>query len=1082
MHRPRPLPNPATALLRSLLVVPALYALPLSAQNAGTSASAEELLKEVTAAEGFTATIFATPEQANYPVFCAAAPDGTLFVSSDQNGSLGRLPNMGRILRLRDTKGTGHADEIKEFVPNVDSPRGLVWDKDRLYLVHPPHLSVYIDKNGDGVADEEKVLVKNLAFTFKDRPADHTTNGLTLGIDGWLYIACGDFGFMEAEGTDGRKLQLRGGGVIRVRPDGTGLELYSYGTRNILEVAMSPLLDGFTRDNTNDGDGWDIRFHHISGLEDHGYPKLFKFFAEEHVHPVAGYGGGSGCGSVWIDEPGFPREWNNLPYTNDWGPGPLFRHSIRPRGASFEEIEKPVPLAKVPKSTDADVDAQSHVYVTSWRNGGFSFSKPEVGFIARVSPQNFNPEPLPDFDKAAEAELVRLLHSNSHRRRLESQRELVRRTLSPAGVAALESLCTSSQDSLESRVAALFCLKQARGEDAHPFLLKLCEDPSIAAWAIRALADRLEQVARVPAEPILKFGLRSPDARTRREALVALSRLNRVEHAPAMIPLMADEDPRVAHTAVQALKTLKPVAAALQTVDAKSGETAPIEAIPRVASGNTPASPGVSREQALRAGALRVLQSIHEPAVVDALIARLQKETDLSRRIDLCRALSRLFYVEGEWKGDSWGTRPDTRGPYYQPEKWAQSERIGEVLLATLNKADAREAALLSSEFGRHRIKPGDAIGKLIQLAESNPDVIPTLARQLAQEETVPANAVPLLLQVLRDRQQSTFVRSMAVIALTKADAAEAFLAIFEVLPSIQGGGSGSDLSKAQNAFYNAPKLENFHQHFEALAADPAKPNALAAEVVLARLAKRTSGAPESRIMSQKALEEGWKSGPARRVQILKAMLQNKTTLPFLELPLVHALNDPDTAVKKTAEELVKQLKLNTEKILASAAPSGPLISTLQGQAVLQSVLTTKGDRSRGEQIFVQQGCVNCHTVKQGDALKGPYLGNIAQTYKRAELAEAILYPSKTIAQGFATNVFNMKDGSVQLGFVVRESADTVQVRNIAGQELSITTNSILKRTTEPRSLMPEGLLGNLSVKDFSSLLDYLESLSKGGN
>ena len=133
-----------------------LTALPGLGLYADGPLTAEDLIKDVTVAEGFEATIFATPSQANYPVFSAAAPDGTLFVSSDRNGSLGRLPKMGRVLRLRDTKGTGRADEVKEFVPDVDSPRGLVWDKDRLYLVHPPHLSVYIDKDGDGVADEEK--------------------------------------------------------------------------------------------------------------------------------------------------------------------------------------------------------------------------------------------------------------------------------------------------------------------------------------------------------------------------------------------------------------------------------------------------------------------------------------------------------------------------------------------------------------------------------------------------------------------------------------------------------------------------------------------------------------------------------------------------------------------------------------------------------------------------------------------------------------------------------------------------------------------------------------------------------------
>jgi putative heme-binding domain-containing protein len=148
---------------------------------------------------------------------------------------------------------------------------------------------------------------------------------------------------------------------------------------------------------------------------------------------------------------------------------------------------------------------------------------------------------------------------------------------------------------------------------------------------------------------------------------------------------------------------------------------------------------------------------------------------------------------------------------------------------------------------------------------------------------------------------------------------------------------------------------------------------------------------------------------------------------------------------------------------------------------VLKQVASSKGDRNRGEQLFTQQGCVNCHTVAQGQPLKGPYLGNIAQTYNRSELAEAILYPNKTIAQGFATNVFSMKDGSSQMGFVVQEGADKIVLRNIAGQELTLENAQVLTRATDPRSLMPEGLLGNISVKDFASLLDYLAALATAG-
>jgi len=181
------------------------------------------------------------------------------------------------------------------------------------------------------------------------------------------------------------------------------------------------------------------------------------------------------------------------------------------------------------------------------------------------------------------------------------------------------------------------------------------------------------------------------------------------------------------------------------------------------------------------------------------------------------------------------------------------------------------------------------------------------------------------------------------------------------------------------------------------------------------------------------------------------------------------------------AADTMKALKLNADKILANSKPSGPSISTLKAEEVIRLAVSSKGDRGRGEQLFSQQGCVNCHTVAQGQPLKGPYLGTIAQTYSRTELAEAILYPNKTIAQGFATNVFTLKDGSVQMGFVVEEGAEKVMVRNIAGQEVAILNTQVTARTTDPKSLMPEGLLANLAVKDFASLLDYLEALAKAG-
>ena len=76
--------------------------------------------------------------------------------------------------------------------------------------------------------------------------------------------------------------------MVRVRTDGTGLEVVSRGQRNIYDVAIDPYLNLFTRDNTNDGDGWDVRLSHVVPTGHFGYPSLFKNFADEIVPPRAG--------------------------------------------------------------------------------------------------------------------------------------------------------------------------------------------------------------------------------------------------------------------------------------------------------------------------------------------------------------------------------------------------------------------------------------------------------------------------------------------------------------------------------------------------------------------------------------------------------------------------------------------------------------------------------------------------------------------------------------------------------------------------------------------------------------------------
>ena len=616
-----------------------------------------EILKDTKVVDGFAVTVFAAPPMVNYPVYVAAAPEGTLYVSSDGNGSLGRDPERGRVIRLRDLDGDGRADETKVFC-EIDAPRGLVWDHDRLYLVHPPHLSVFIDKDGDGVSDEQKVLVKDIAFGYQDRPADHTTNGLTLGIDGWLYIAGGDFGFLKAEGTDGRTLQHRGGGVIRVRPDGTGLELFNTGTRNILEVAISPLMDIFARDNTNDGGGWDVRFHHLTGRADHGYPRLYKNFPDECITPLADYGGGSGCGAVYIDEPGL-GSWNNAPFTADWGTGALWHHEVKTKGASFEETRKPEPFIRMTRPTDADVDAMSRIYCASWKGATFKWEGPDVGYIVCVKPKDFQPESLPDFTKATDETLLEqlLIENNpSHRRRLEAVREL-----------------------------------QRRGKPAFDVYANQFKTLRTAA---RNQLDRFYNL---------------DDASVIQEALEAI-------HA---------EDGVTRHTAIRSLGMRGAYREAFEALD-KDPSKAP--------------------------ELLRVLGMMHTPEVIVGLLMRLDTAESRVLRQGILAALCRLYFREGEWNGDSWGTRPDTRGPYYQPEPWGGTPYVSQALKATLAKASSGEAGFLVKEMSRNRIQSNEALQRMLSLAMEDAKVVPKRWRSWRQPKRFRLKQNPSYLKCFEQR------------------------------------------------------------------------------------------------------------------------------------------------------------------------------------------------------------------------------------------------------------------------------------------------------------------------------------------
>ena len=1032
-----------------------------------SAAEEAKLLKDVSVPNGFSVSLFAPWQMANYPTYVAAAPNGDLYVSSDGNGSVGRDPGRGRVLRLRDTDNDGRADEVTEFVNDIDSPRGLLWDHDRLYLLHPPHITVFHDKDGDGISESNERLISDIAFGYKDRPADHTTNGLEMGPDGWIYIAVGDFGFMKATGKDGRTLQMRGGGVVRFRPDGSGMETFSDGTRNTYGIAITPTLDFFARDNTNDGGGWNVRLHHLSGLEDHGYPRLYMNFADETVAPLADYGGGSGVGAFYLGEPGIPATWNHRPYTCDWGRQGSYRHILEPNGATFKETAKPEILIKMSRPTDADVDGMSNVYQASWKGpASFSWKGPEHGYIARVSPTDYQPKPLPDFTKLSDNQLVKLIRTSpSYVRSLSAQRALLRRASNDQTNKALLQTTQDSALNLGKRILALYAITQRGVDSQHsqavldlilPAFATTSADDPIMPFVTRALGD-LAVDTRTAGKPgptpvnFLRTQLQASQPRAILEAIIAATFQDKTELAGDIATHLSSKDPLIAHTAFRALAKLGTHQVALAQLN--------------------------SDDPSARIGATRVLMRMHKKEVVDSLLVKLSTLTDPAKRSAILTTLARLYQREGEWKGGSWSTRPDTRGPYYQPATWEQSARILESLNKVLENPSttSEENSILVSLLGTNRIQNDRGLQRIITLAQSDPSLLPTLLAQLADKENIPAEAIPLVIQAAKNSKNPATTHSIAIRILLTLNHPEVFGALISSLEALMIDGSASKIREdIRNLLLASPKLEIYLDQFTALfEQDPGSAKGRWSAQALLQLANGKNISLEVRESSRKTIASNWSKGSAQQHSLMEAAFWTK--VPYLNDHISMMLSSTDEGLKRRAQGAAQRLGIQ-----APGADTTPKIATLKPDEAVTRILNHKQNNSvLGEAIFARATCNACHTVSADEAPKGPYLGSIANILQPKDLAEAIILPNKAIAQGFKTNLISLKSGAVHMGFVTDEAGDTVTIRDITSKETIFKKSDIAKRDTLPNSLMPAGLMNSFTVHETASLLHYITGLAK---
>src|SRR6476469_409298 len=116
-------------------------------------------------------------------------------------------PAQGRLVWIQPHgPGTTLADKLHAVF-------GMQYLDGRLYVLHNPRLTVFTDDDATGVGRERRDLIESTnpnpwALNWND----HVPANFRLAMDGFFYVAVGDKGLYGAVGTDGRRVDMRGGG------------------------------------------------------------------------------------------------------------------------------------------------------------------------------------------------------------------------------------------------------------------------------------------------------------------------------------------------------------------------------------------------------------------------------------------------------------------------------------------------------------------------------------------------------------------------------------------------------------------------------------------------------------------------------------------------------------------------------------------------------------------------------------------------------------------------------------------------------------------------------------------------------
>jgi putative membrane-bound dehydrogenase-like protein len=167
--------------------------------------------------------------------------------------------------------------------------------------------------------------------------------------------------------------------------------------------------------------------------------------------------------------------------------------------------------------------------------------------------------------------------------------------------------------------------------------------------------------------------------------------------------------------------------------------------------------------------------------------------------------------------------------------------------------------------------------------------------------------------------------------------------------------------------------------------------------------------------------------------------------------------------------DLTARLQKAWGELRVTPAEKQQLIATFKKRFTPESI--QQADRSAGRAIF-QKTCANCHRIFGEGGQIGPDITGSQRT-NLDYLLQTLIDPSAAVNKDYQMQLLQLIDGRVITGLVLSETPAALTIQTVT-EKIVVPTAEIEQRKLSPVSMMPDGLLQNLSPEQVRQLLSYL--------